>query len=72
MCKWGGAGPKSGIVKLGLVVVAINAYRLSILPWKKWGILVDLVVEVHVSEEAHVDAQDGEKELASVLALTPK
>jgi hypothetical protein len=35
-------------------------------------ILVDLVVEVHVSEEARVDAQDGEKELASVLALAPK
>ena len=35
-------------------------------------ILVDSVVEVHVSEEARVDAHDGEKELASVLALAPK
>jgi hypothetical protein len=37
-------------------------------------ILVDLVFEAHVSEEelARVDEQDGEEELASVLALAPK
>ena len=37
-------------------------------------ILIDLVVEAHVSEEelARVDEQDGEEELASVLALAPK
>jgi hypothetical protein len=29
--KWGGGGPKSGILELALVVVAFNAHRLSIL-----------------------------------------